>query len=165
MNSSWKRGELFCLLSYALVSTLSLFADPFNCLLIITTKFMVYAMGGLQIDLMYDVSDAQWRNFRRNIPILAAVFGIFTLVANLLRASYHLKARGMSTVWLLLSLVYLSYLHGACIIFILLIASVNFLLVQIFAQKKYFLLVVWVFNISVLLCNRLYEGYSFSIFG
>lgn len=36
---------------------------------------------------------------------------------------------------------------------------------KIFAQTKYFSPVLWLFNIFFLLCNRVYEGYSFSIFG
>ena len=62
---------------------------------------------------MQDVSDAQWRNFRGNLPILTFVLGIFTMVANMLRAHYNLKAKGMSIVWLVISWIYLAYLHGA----------------------------------------------------
>ncbi|XWS65402.1 hypothetical protein CRYUN_Cryun05aG0109600 [Craigia yunnanensis] len=51
------------------------------------------------------------------------------------------------------------------IVFILLIASVNFLLVKIFAHAKYFTLLLWIFNLAFLFCNRVYQGYSFSIFG
>lgn len=60
-----------------------------------------------------DLSDAQWRNFRGNLPVLTAVIGVFTTVANVLRRQYHLKERGMSIIWILLSLSYLFYLHGA----------------------------------------------------
>ncbi|KAL3515832.1 hypothetical protein ACH5RR_022734 [Cinchona calisaya] len=77
-----------------------------------------------------DASDAQWRNFRGNLHILTIVFGIFTLITNLLRTYCCLGAKGMANVWLLISLAYLSYLHGACIIFILAIASANFFLVK-----------------------------------
>lgn len=112
-----------------------------------------------------DVSDAQWRNFRANLPILTIVFAIFGLAANAFRACFRFKARGMSFLWLFLSFIYLTYLHGACIVFILAIALLNYLLVKIFARKKYFLLVLWSFNIFFLICNRVYEGYSFSIIG
>ncbi|KAK3030387.1 hypothetical protein RJ639_038915, partial [Escallonia herrerae] len=120
-----------------------------------------------------DASDAQWRNFRGNLPILTVVLGIFTLVANMLRAYFCLQAMGMSIVWLLISLTYLSYLHGAFILFVLAIASVNFLLAKvrvvqvsdIFGRRKYFSLILWTFNLSFLLCNRVYEGYSFSNLG
>lgn len=44
--------------------------------------------------------------------ILTLVFGIFTLVATSCR-KYGLKAKGMAVVWLMVSLVYLTYLHGA----------------------------------------------------
>lgn len=71
----------------------------------------------------------------------------------------------MSIVWLLISLIYLVYLHGACILFIVSIASVNFLLVKTFATTKYFSFVLWTFNLFFLICNRVYEGYSFSNFG
>ncbi|KAF3796764.1 putative membrane-bound O-acyltransferase C24H6-01c [Nymphaea thermarum] len=60
-----------------------------------------------------DLSDSQWRNFRENLAILTIVFGVFMLLAYLLRKKLHLKWRGMSIVWLLLSLSYISYLHGA----------------------------------------------------
>nr|XP_023885583.1 putative membrane-bound O-acyltransferase C24H6.01c isoform X1 [Quercus suber]XP_023885584.1 putative membrane-bound O-acyltransferase C24H6.01c isoform X2 [Quercus suber] len=112
-----------------------------------------------------DVSDAQWRNFRANLPILTIVFAIFGLAANAFRACFRFKARGMSFLWLFLSFIYLTYLHGACIVFILAIALLNYLLVKIFARKKYFLLLLWSFNIFFLICNRVYEGYSFSIIG
>ncbi|KAL0289610.1 UNVERIFIED_CONTAM: Flap endonuclease 1 [Sesamum calycinum] len=112
-----------------------------------------------------DISDAQWRNFRSNLPILTMVFGIFTLVANVLRTSLSLKAHGMSIIWLLISLTYLLYLHGACVIFVLTIASANFCLVKIFGRTRYFSLLLWIFNLSFLVCNRIYEGYRFSSFG
>ncbi|XP_019459394.1 PREDICTED: putative membrane-bound O-acyltransferase C24H6.01c isoform X2 [Lupinus angustifolius] len=107
---------------------------------------------------------SQWRNFRGNLPVLTLVFGIFTLLANLMRAFFNLKVRGMSIVWLLFSLAYLLYLHGACVIFILSIATVNYFLVKIFARKNYFPPLIWSYNIFFLLCNRIYEGYPFTVF-
>ncbi|KAI3498708.1 hypothetical protein L1887_34487 [Cichorium endivia] len=164
MNNSWRQRELVFLLLYAVIFyiviirySLQLSHDYYNKL---------YGLRpGLISGQLNDASDAQWRNFRSNLPILTFVFGLFTLIANTTRACYNLKAHGMSVVWLLISLAYLSYLHGAFIFFILSIASANFLLVKIFGRKKYFPFVLWVFNLSFLLCNRVYEGYSFTIFG
>ncbi|XP_047250706.1 membrane-bound O-acyltransferase gup1 isoform X3 [Capsicum annuum] len=70
----------------------------------------------------------------------------------------------MSVIWLMLSLSYLSYLHGACILYILFIASANFLLVKICGRTR-FVFLLWIFNITLLICNRVYEGYPFSLFG
>ena len=38
-------------------------------------------------------------------------------------------------------------------------------IIQIFGRSKYFPFILWVFNLSFLLCNRVYEGYSFASFG
>nr|AZM65207.1 diacylglycerol acyltransferase 8 [Vitellaria paradoxa] len=163
-SSSWQRRELIFLVLYAIVfyvliirRSLRISHDHYGKIYGLRSGWI----GGR----LNDVSDAQWRNFRGNLPILTIVFGIFTLLANIVRAHYHLRAKGMSVVWLLISLAYLSYLHGACAIFVLLIASLNFLLVKILGQKKYFPFVLWVFNISILVCNRVYEGYRFSSIG
>ncbi|KAA8545329.1 hypothetical protein F0562_020113 [Nyssa sinensis] len=164
MNSSWRRRELLFLTVYAVVfyaiiirRSLQLSHDHYG-------KLYGLRPGWIS-NRLNDVSDAQWRNFRGNLPILTIVFGVFTLVANMLRAYYHLKAKAMSIIWIMISLIYISYLHGACIIFVLSIASVNFLLVKILGRTKYFSFVLWTFNISFLLCNRIYEGYSFSSIG
>lgn len=129
---SWKQKELLLLVLYAVV---------FYALVIrrsLQLSHDHYAkLYGLRRGWIFarpnDVSDGQWRNFRENLPILTIVFGIFTLVANLLRRSFSLRAKGMSFSWIVISLAYLFYLHGTCILFILAIASVNFFLVKIFA--------------------------------
>ncbi|KAG9138722.1 hypothetical protein Leryth_021032 [Lithospermum erythrorhizon] len=163
MKSSWLQGELAFLVVYATAfyiiyirRSLQLSHDHY-------TKLYGLRSGWIS-GRLNDISDAQWRNFRSNLPILSAVFGIFTLVANISRRFFNLKAKGMSIVWLLMSLAYLSYLHGACVVFVLAIASTNFLLVKIFGRTKYFSFILWIFNLTFLLCNRVYGGYTFSSF-
>ncbi|XP_044480806.1 membrane-bound O-acyltransferase gup1-like [Mangifera indica] len=158
------RGELYFLLAYAAVfyffvirRSLQISTDHYK-------KLYALRPGWLS-NFLNDVSDAQWRNFRSNIPILSVVFGVFATLANSLRAIFHFRAKGMSILWLFLSLVYLFYLHGACVIFILSIASLNFLLVKVFARTNYFPFLLWGFNIFFLICNRVYEGYSLSLLG
>ncbi|XP_059648355.1 membrane-bound O-acyltransferase gup1 isoform X2 [Cornus florida] len=164
MNSSWRRRELVFLILYAVVfyviiirRSLQLSHDHYDKLRGLRPGWIAGRLN--------DVSDSQWRNFRGNLPILTIVLGIFTSVANMLRAYYNLNAKTMSITWLLISLTYILYLHGACIIFVLSIASVNFLIVKIFGRTMYFSFILWIFNISCLLCNRIYEGYSFSSIG
>ncbi|XP_056687149.1 membrane-bound O-acyltransferase gup1 isoform X2 [Spinacia oleracea] len=162
--SSWKQKEFAFIIIYAICfyifiiyRSLKLSHDHYQQLRGLRPGWLANRLN--------DVSDGQWRNFRGNIPILSAVFGAFTALATSLRKFYHLRASGMSIVWLLISLIYLIYLHGACILFILSIASLNFLLVKIFARTKYFPYVLWTFNVFFLIFNRVYEGYSFSILG
>eukprot|EP00261_Vitis_vinifera_P032848 XP_019074091.1 PREDICTED: putative membrane-bound O-acyltransferase C24H6.01c isoform X4 [Vitis vinifera] len=129
MKSYWKKRELTFLILYALLFYIVIIRRSLQ----ISHDYYRKVLGlrpGWVADQLNDVSDAQWRNFRGNLPTLTVVFGIFAFVANLLRAYCQLKARGMAVVWLLISLIYLAYLHGACIIFVLSIASANFLLVK-----------------------------------
>ncbi|KMZ65078.1 putative Glycerol uptake protein [Zostera marina] len=165
MNTSlWKKLELLILVVYA---------SAFY-LLIIRRSLQIahdYSMdlkglrAGWISNRLNDFSDAQWRNFRGNLPILTIVLGIFTLIANTLRFFFQLKSREMAIIWFCLSLIYLIYLHGACIVFIFFIVSINFLVVKAFANSKYFSSALWIFNLSILLCNRIFEGYLFSSIG
>ncbi|KAL6552315.1 hypothetical protein OROHE_007679 [Orobanche hederae] len=163
-KSSWKQKELIFLVLYAVIfyaivirRSLQLSRDHYPKLYGLRPGWIVGRLN--------DASDAQWRNFRGNLPILTMVFVIFTMVAHVLKTSFSLKAKGMSVVWIMLSLAYLLYLHGACIMFIITIASANFCLVKILGRTKYFALVLWIFNLSFLVCNRIYEGYEFASFG
>ncbi|XP_022567973.2 membrane-bound O-acyltransferase gup1-like isoform X1 [Brassica napus] len=166
LDQSWigtQNGNRESFLLYSSTPSLStpmLYGYPF-----VSLTLRGLAPGWLIPSRRNDVSDAQWRNFRGNLPILSFVFAVFTVIANGSRSLFKLKAKGMTILWLFLSLVYLTYLHGACVIFILSIATANFLLVKVFARKKFFPFMLWAFNLFFLLCNRIYEGYSFSIFG
>ncbi|XP_078156795.1 MBOAT (membrane bound O-acyl transferase) family protein [Carex rostrata] len=112
-----------------------------------------------------DISDAQWRSFRENLPILTIVMGSFVTIANFLRYQYGMKGRGMSLLWTILSLCYLVYLHGACVAFIFAIASANYFISKTFVESRYYLGILWSFNVAFLVLNRVYEGYPFSLFG
>ncbi|KAG9457793.1 hypothetical protein H6P81_002301 [Aristolochia fimbriata] len=164
MNKSWKRLELLCLVLYAVAFYIVIIRRSLHLSHEYYGRLRGLRQGWIS-NRLNDISDAQWRNFRANLVVLTAVFGVFSLAANTARTLYRLKGRGMSIVWVLISMSYLAYLHGACIIFILSIASLNFLLSKMFVRSRYFLVILWMFNILVLLCNRIYEGYSFSFFG
>ncbi|KAI4375861.1 hypothetical protein MLD38_013681 [Melastoma candidum] len=161
---SWKRRELPVLILYAILFYVVVIRRSLG----LSRDYYGY-LGGLQrgwlAGRLNDVSDAQWRNFRGNLPILTVVFAIFATVADRLRACFRLRGRGMWKIWLFISGIYLLYLHGACILFIFSIAILNFFIVKIFALTNYFSLIVWMFNIFFLVSNRVYDGYSFSTFG
>ncbi|KAK9146341.1 hypothetical protein Sjap_006244 [Stephania japonica] len=161
---AWKRVELMLLVLYAFVFYTIVIRRSLQLSYRYSEELYGLRAGWIG-DRLSDVSDAQWRNFRGNLPILTIVFVIFSLVAYTLRATFRLNGSGMSIVWSFISFAYLSYLHGACIVFILSIASINFILAKMFSQSKAYLLLLWGYNIFFLLCNRIYEGYSFSSIG
>ncbi|KAH1231123.1 putative membrane-bound O-acyltransferase C24H6.01c [Glycine max] len=127
----WKRKELWFLVIYAILFYVIIINRSLQLSRDYYKQLHGLRPGWLIAHYLNDVSDAQWRNLRGNIPVLTLVFAIFTLLANFMRA-FNLRVKGMSIVWLLFSLAYLSYLHGACIVFILSIATGNFLLVKMF---------------------------------
>ncbi|KAL5140139.1 putative membrane-bound O-acyltransferase [Glycine soja] len=126
----WKRKELWFLVIYAILFYVIIIYRSLQLSRDYYKQLHGLRPGWLIAHYLNDVSDAQWRNLRGNIPVLTLVFAIFTLLANFMRA-FNLRVKGMSIVWLLFSLAYLSYLHGACIVFILSIATGNFLLVKL----------------------------------
>lgn len=64
-----------------------------------------------------DLSDSQWRNFRSGLPALTGVMAAFTVLGAGLRTGLGLKGKGMAWFWLLMSLVYVTYLHGLWCVF------------------------------------------------
>jgi hypothetical protein len=85
----------------------------------------------LMLLLFQDLSDSQWRTFRAGLPALTGVMAIFTILAGGLKAGLHLSGRPMAWFWLILSLSYIAYLHGACVVFILAIAISNFAITKV----------------------------------
>ncbi|XP_074571099.1 membrane-bound O-acyltransferase gup1 [Curcuma longa] len=161
---AYRRLELTFLLLYAVAFYLFVIHRSFHFSNYYRGKLSGLRPGWIP-DHLNDVSDAQWRNFRSNLPILSVVLAFFTIIANILRYWANLTGRGMSFVWVLTSLSYLGYLHGACVVYILSIASLNFCMAKFFAKSKYYLGILWLLNLSILILNRVFDGYSFSLFG
>ncbi|KAJ3681384.1 hypothetical protein LUZ60_015873 [Juncus effusus] len=163
-NLPWKKLELLLAFSYALIfyvifiqRSLQLSNDYIGRL-----HGLNYGWLGSRFN---DISDPQWRNFRANLPILTFVMGVFVIFTNVLRYLYNLRGKGMSVMWILLSLIYLLYLHGACVAFIFAIGSANYFISKIFVKSRYYFGILWSFNLAFLILNRIYEGYNFSTFG
>jgi magnesium-transporting ATPase (P-type) len=117
---SWKQRELLFLILYAIAFYFILILRSLRLSRDHHSQLYTLRPGWLSkfTHRSTDVSDAQWRNFRANLPILTIVFGVFALAANGSRAFSGLKAKGMSFLWLFISFIYLTYLHGAWYVYL-----------------------------------------------
>ncbi|KAJ7555855.1 hypothetical protein O6H91_05G057300 [Diphasiastrum complanatum] len=114
---------------------------------------------------LIDLSDSQWRNFRGNLPVLTAVMAGFMLLGFALGQGFSFSGKGRLHFWLLVSLIYVLYLHGACIIFIVAISLGNYAVVKCAGGTRLFPIALWSYNLAFLIGNRVYEGYSFASLG
>ena len=98
---------------------------------------------------LVDVNDSQWRSFRENIPVLGAVMAVLAIASWAVRVAASRAHRwhqpkhepggiaGRSSIgaltvyWLIAGVLYVGYLHGACVLFLLAIATANYYLVKI----------------------------------
>ncbi|KAI5063101.1 hypothetical protein GOP47_0021648 [Adiantum capillus-veneris] len=169
MASRWRRTELVFLLVYAaafyfLVAQKSLkLAEDYSI------GKNSGRLRGLRQERFWarlnDVSDSQWRSFRENLPLLALVMASFILINTTTRSLFSLQGKGTARMWLVSSLVFIFYLHGACSFLMLTIAFGNFLLVKVMAGSSCLPPILWLYNMVFLVSNRVYEGYSFSQIG
>ena len=114
-----------------------------------------------------DNSDAQYRSFRNNLPALAALMASFfalkyVYMRPILRGSFP-PTNNLHRVpfYLIFSLIMLTILHGASVLKVLIILSVNYLLAKATGGTRLAVPITWIFNGCVLLANEWYEGYAF----
>ncbi|KAH8833993.1 MBOAT, membrane-bound O-acyltransferase family-domain-containing protein [Flagelloscypha sp. PMI_526] len=117
---------------------------------------------GWMFGRMVDNSDIQYRGFRSNIPILAlAIIGHWLLK----RVLFFAIARTSGNVRnfnLVVSLTFVTVLHGTSIFKIIPILAANYFLAKRFGGERIAPLVVWVFNIVILFANDRFSGYPYS---
>lgn len=133
---------------------------------------------------LQDISDAQYRTFRRNIPYMSILLTMHPLARklyNLFRPlslqndsprlngslPYGLTREGEARLEQRASfdfgfaLVFLSALHGFSVFKVLLILYLNFVIATRL-PRAYIPAATWIFNISTLFSNELSAGYPFA---
>jgi len=114
-----------------------------------------------------DNSDAQYRSFRLNLPALGALMAAFFA----LKYAYMRPVLGVSTptdslhrlpFYIISSLLMLTILHGASILKVLCILSINYAIAKATGGTRLAIPATWIFNGGVLFANEWYEGYSFA---
>ena len=121
---------------------------------------------GLANTALQDNSDAQYRSFRFNLPALGALMAAFFALKHaymrpFLRISAPADNLHRLPFYILFSFVMLSILHGASILKVLCILSLNYVIARATGGTRLAIPATWLFNSGVLLANEWYEGYTF----
>ncbi|KAI5122746.1 hypothetical protein M0805_009831 [Coniferiporia weirii] len=116
-----------------------------------------------------DNSDAQYRSFRNNLPLLAAIACTFLLLKsiylklfNRTRVSEHGMLLHQLPFIFVFSMLFLLGLHGANALKIFFILCLNYTIGKFFKSSKLTPILTWVFNMGVLFAIERNSGYRFS---
>lgn len=109
-----------------------------------------------------DVSDHQWREFRASMPLLSVVMAGFVACSRTVQA---VAPQQRVNFYLLFALVFLVVLHGACIVYVVALASVSYYLAKATAGLPHGLLMVWVWHCGMFMVIRVFEGFPFAALG
>lgn len=94
---------------------------------------------------------------------MAGFFGLkYAYMRPILRNSSPTNNLHRVPFYLIFSLIMLTILHGASVLKVLIIISVNYALVKATGGTRLAVPVTWLFNGGVLLANEWYEGYAFA---
>ncbi|CEG68576.1 Putative Glycerol uptake protein 1 [Rhizopus microsporus] len=105
-----------------------------------------------------DNSDAQYAQFRDNIPKLIPLVIVHLFFSHLNRRLLHFSSIRFT---LLLSLLCVILLHGANVIKMISIISTSFLIGRFCKGTAWNPFLTWSFNLGILFLNEYYDGYRF----
>ena len=118
--------------------------------------------------IFQDISDAQYRSFRNNLPILSVLVIVFHALKKLYLLALQRISRPQQNdrlhlvpFLLTFSLIMLTALHGTSILKILVILTLNYAIAKFCRGSKLGPILSWVFNGGILFANEWYEGYRF----
>lgn len=109
-----------------------------------------------------DVSDHQWREFRASMPLLSAVMAGLVVSS---RAVQAVAPQQRANFYVLFALIFLGVLHGACLLYVLVLACIGYYLAKVTVELPHGLLLVWTWHCTTFLAIRVYEGMPFATFG
>ena len=114
-----------------------------------------------------DNSDAQYRSFRGNVPVLTALVALFLGVKIVYTQISRRGSPRRDNLYLIPFLVTFSFLflmglHGTSIVKVLIILSINYLIATLSGASKAGPVLTWVFNMAILFANETYSGYKFA---
>lgn len=94
---------------------------------------------------------------------MAAFFGLkYAYMRPVLRVSTPTDNLHLLPFYVILSLLMLAILHGASILKVVCILSINYAIAKATGGTRLAIPATWVFNGAVLLANEWYEGYTFA---
>lgn len=158
--SRWELGACASLVAYFLYILYSegvRFSSRLVAAGVAVPGLQPWVLGG-----QVDVSDYQWREFRASMPLLAAVMAGFVAASRAVQAA---APSHRVTFYLAFSLVLLSVLHGACLLYVLALSLAGYYLAKTTAKQQYGLLIVWAWHCGTFLLVRAYEGFPFKLLG
>ncbi|KAK4152238.1 putative glycerol transporter protein [Chaetomidium leptoderma] len=140
-------------------------------------KFEPWLQDGWIPGRKIDVSDAQYRTFRMNVPYMALLLLFHPLLRRVWNVVYPLpqepkaaranapeaaeaRLRQRTSFDRTFAVIYLVALHGFSAVKILTILAINYKLAT-GLPKKYIPPVTWVFNICILFANEICKGFKF----
>ncbi|KAF8556486.1 MBOAT-domain-containing protein [Imleria badia] len=116
-----------------------------------------------------DNSDAQYRAFRNNVPVLAFLVLVYVALKSIYTRFATRSTSGTPTdkTFLvpftnLFAILYLIGLHGTSTLKILIILTANYYIGKSFARSRAGPIITWIFNFLILFANEWNEGYLFS---
>lgn len=117
---------------------------------------------GWMADRPMDLSDYQWKEFRKSMPLLGAAIFSF---AGLSRGVHSLGPLVTEVSTLAFSLVFLGVCHGSAAVIVLVLLLVHYWITQGVAGKRYGPALFWLWPCSTLVMARVYEGFPLASLG
>lgn len=105
-----------------------------------------------------DSKDMQLRKFLSNLHIIILAMLGFLLAKHILTKDDPQKR---IKFYLIFNTLFIIYIHGAGTVFLVLLAYINFKFADKFINSKRYPLIIWGFNLTVLIIAEYYNGFRF----